>query len=125
MNKYEKLFEEVIRQTRTGTLKWKQLRRHSNADLIFSPTLVFRQFSADFERAGNQFKLLLVEKKYEDPEFDFAYDKYRPELLVVDDDGELVATMTDSVIERSHLMRLADMVETRSDKASKLFDSDS
>lgn len=124
MNKYEKLFEDVATQTRSGTLKWKQLRRHANSELIFCPTLVFRQYSADFARSGNQFKLLLVEKKSEDPEFDFGYDKYRPELLVVDDEGELVTTLTDSVIERSNLIRLADMVETRSDKASKLFDSD-
>lgn len=124
MNKYEKLFEDIAKQTRAGSLKWKQLRRHANSDVIFSASLVFRQFSADFERSGNQFKLLLVEKKYEDPEFDFAYDKYRPELLVIDEDGELVVTLSDSVIERNDLTRLADMVETHSDKASKLFDSD-
>jgi hypothetical protein len=122
MNKYEKLFEDIAKKTRAGTLKWKQLRRHANSDLIFSSSLVFRQFSADLERSGNRFKLLLVEKKY--PEFDFAYDKYRPELLVVDEDGELVTTLTDSVIKQSDLTQLADIVETRSDKASKLFDSE-
>lgn len=124
MNKYEKLFEEIVQKTRSGALKWKQLRRHANSDLIFSPNLVFRQFSADLERTGGKFKLLLIEKKYEDPEFEFVYDKYRPELLVVDDDGELISTLTDSLIERSNLTRLADMVETRSDKANKLFDPD-
>lgn len=124
MNKYEKLFDEIIRQTRSGELQWKQVRRHSNSDLIFSPNFVFRQFTSNLTRGGNDFKLLLVEKKYEDPEHDFVYDKYRPEILVIDDDGELVATLTDSVIDRSDIVRLADIVETRSDKANKLFDTD-
>lgn len=123
MNKYEILFDEIIKQTEARKLSWKQLRRHANSELIFNPSLVFRQFSADFPREGNNFKLLLIEKKYDDPERDFAYEKYVPEVLIVDEEGELVTTLTDSVIERADLLRLADMVETRSDNANKLFSS--
>jgi hypothetical protein len=121
MNKYETLFDDIIQQTKSRELHWKQLRRNANSDLIFNPHLVFRQFAADFARGEHNFKLLLIEKKYEDPEHDFAYEKYMPEVLVVDDEGELVTTLTDSVIERSDMLRLADMVETRSDKAANLF----
>lgn len=123
MNKYETLFDEIINQTRARSLNWKQVRRHENSELIFDPNLVFRQFSADFPRNGANFKLLLIEKKYDDPEDDFAYARFAPEILVVDDEGELVATLTDSVIERADMLRLVDMVETRNDKASKLFDT--
>ena len=123
MNKYELLFDEIFKQTGAQSLRWRQVRRSANSDLIFNPHLVFRQFATDFVRGGNHFKLFLVEKKYDDPEHDFLYEKYAPEILIVDDDGELVTTLTDSVIERAHLVRLVDMVETRSDKASKLFDS--
>jgi hypothetical protein len=123
MNKYETLFDDILKQTQSRALQWKQVRRHANSDLIFNPSLVFRQFSSEFLRSGSHFTLLLVEKKYDDPEHDFAYQKYVPEVLVVDDEGELVATLTDSVIERRDLLRLADMVESRSDKASKLFDT--
>jgi hypothetical protein len=121
MNKYEALFDEVMQQTKAGKLHWRQLRRHANSDLIFNPQTVFRQFETDFARGSSEFKLFLIEKKYDDPEHDFAYEKYVPELLVVDDEGELVTTLTDSVIERSNMIRLADMVETGSDKANKLF----
>lgn len=121
MNKYEELFEEILDKTVTGKLKWKQIARFSNSDVIFSPNTVFRQFAADFRRKGEAFKLILVEKKYEDPEFDFAYDRYRPEILIVDLDGELIASLTDSVIEHKKLAQLSEIVETRSDKATKLF----
>lgn len=122
MNKYEALFDEIIKQTQSQVLSWKQERRHANSELIFNPNSVFRQFTADFPRGDTTFKLLLVEKKYDDPEHDFAYEKYVPELVIVDSVGELVTTLTDSVIERTHLLRLADMVESRSDKANKLFE---
>lgn len=122
MNKYETLFNEIISLTQSEELSWKQARRNANSELIFNPNSVFRQFTADFARGDTDFKLLLVEKKYDDPDPDFAYERYVPEVLIVDKDGELVTTLTDSVIERRNLLRLADMVETRSDKASKLFE---
>jgi hypothetical protein len=121
MNKYEILFDEILEKTKTGQLTWRQLRRQANSDLIFSPNQVFRQFGTEFPREGNNFKLLFVEKKYDDPDHDFVYEKYIPELLVVDHEGELVVTLTDSMIERSNFIKLADIVERRSDKASKLF----
>lgn len=122
MNKYEKLFAEIYSQTKAGTLKWKQLRRQANSDLIFNPNLVWRQFAADFERDENTFTIILVEKKYEDPDFDLSYEKYAPELLVIDE-GELVATISDSVIEKNDMIRLSNLVEMKSDKAKKLFGS--
>jgi hypothetical protein len=123
MNKYEALFHDILERTRLRELNWKQLRRGAHSDVIFNPNLVFRQFSAEFPRDGENFALLLVEKKYEDPEHDFAFEKYVPEILIMDEEGELITTLTDSVIERRDLMRLADMVEAGSDKASKLFGS--
>jgi len=120
MNKYEQIFNEIVNQTKSGNLKWKQLKRYVNSDLIFNPNLIWRQFSTDFERGGHPFTILLVEKKYEDPEFDFAFEKYTPELLVIDD-GELVATINDSIIEKNDMLQLANLVETKSDKAQKLF----
>ncbi|GAB3426496.1 hypothetical protein NX773_20275 [Massilia solisilvae] len=85
MNKYEALFDEILQQTQARELEWRQLRRSANADLIFNLTLVYRQFSAEMQRRGHLLTLLLVEKKYDDPEHDFAYQRYSPELLVVDE----------------------------------------
>lgn len=121
MNKYEALFDDIISLTSSNALIWKQVSRHANAELIFNPRLVFRQFAAELPRNGTTFKVLLIEKKIDDPEGDFAYGQRAPEILVMDEDGELVTTLTDSVIERSDLLRLADMVEARSDSASRLF----
>ena len=37
------------------------------------------------------------------------------------DEGELISTITDSIVKLAALMRLAQMVEIRSDKMHKLF----
>ncbi len=120
MNKYEQLFSELLLLTKNDDLRWKQLKKHQNAELIFNPQLVWRQYSSELERGGNIFTVILVEKKCEDPEMDFAYEKYIPELLIIDD-GELIATLNDSVIEKRDMINLASLVETKSDKARKLF----
>ena len=121
MNKYEILFADILKQTKAGLLKWKQLHRYANSEIIFSPNIVFRQFESTLVLGSNEYKLLLIEKKYDDPEHDFVFDSYVLEMLILDD-GELVTTLSDSVIERSDLIKLANMVETRSDKASRLFE---
>jgi hypothetical protein len=120
MNKYESLFRDILRGTRDRKVRWKQLRRTANTHLIFNPAGVFRQYEARLERGDEEYTLLFVEKKYEDPEHDFVYEKYAPELLVVDE-GELIVTLSDSVIQRSDLIALSELIEERSDKASKLF----
>ena len=64
--------------------------------------------------------MLLVEKKYDDPESDFSFDRYDLELLILEQD-EVITCMTESVIERDDMLKLVDLVETKSDKAKKLF----
>ena len=124
MNKYEALFDEILKRTESRSLQWQRIPRHANSELIFDPVTVFRQSSADFERAGSKFKLLFVEKKVDDSEYDFMYQKFLPELLVLDDAGELVTTLTHSIIARADLNRLANMLEVQSEKSAKLFAAD-
>ncbi len=121
MNKYERLFNEILEDTKNGKLKWKLVSKRSNADIIFNPYLVFRQFSSQLIRDDTEYELLLVEKKFVDPDDDFfLLDRYALELLILEQD-ELVTCMTESVIERKDMLKLVDLVETKSDKAKKLF----
>lgn len=120
MNKYEILFNEILEDTNNGKLKWKQVSKRANTDVIFNPNKVFRQFKSQLVRDNTEYVLLLVEKKYDDPEFDFAFERYDLELLILEQ-GELVTCMTESVIEKKYMMKLVDLVETKSDKANKLF----
>lgn len=120
MNKYERLFKEILGLTKAGQMKWRQVRRDANNDVVFNPGLVFRQYVSTLPKAGHQYTVILVEKKFDDPAYDFEYQTYLPEILITDE-GDLIASLTDSVVDRMQLIDLANTVESRSDKASRLF----
>ncbi|HEY8272845.1 MAG TPA: hypothetical protein VIG33_18270 [Pseudobdellovibrionaceae bacterium] len=119
MNKYEKLFQEIYEMTKGGDLKWKLISRNAHSDIIFNPSLVFRQFESRMVRDGDEYKVLFVEKKSAEPDYDYL-EKYWPEVVVLCD-GELIASLGDSVIERQNLISLMELIESKSDKAKKLF----
>lgn len=120
MNKYEKLFAQVFAATQQGGLEWKQIKKWENATVIFNPNTVFRQFSSQLDIDGTIFTVLLVEKKHEDPEYEFSREKYVPEVLILHE-GELVVSITDSIISTDKLIQLVGLVESKSDKSKKLF----
>lgn len=64
------------------------------------------------------------ERKYEDADYEAPNEKYEPELLVIEE-GELVTTLNDSTVGRQDLIRLLRLVETKTDRATKLFGSPS
>jgi hypothetical protein len=103
-------------------LTWKQLNKRDNSDVIFNSNFVFRQFSSQLVRDGSEFTVLLVEKKHEAPDFFFSYQRYAPEILILEG-GELIAAITDSIIERSELMKHADLVPSKSDRFQRLLGS--
>jgi len=90
--------------------------------VIFNPNLVFRQFAATYIKNEDEFEVVFIEKKFDDPEHDYAYERYASEIIVLDEDNELIATLTDSVIERGDMLKLAELIEQKSDRAKKLFD---
>jgi len=121
VNKYERLFNKIVDKTRGGQVTWKQVRKDANSDLIFNPARSFRQYSADYEDGGESYRLALVEKKVEDAEYDYLYEKYSVELLIIGSDNELLVMLTDSVIDRSQLAELVGMVEQKNERVSNLF----
>lgn len=122
MNKYEKLFADIAEQTRTDEIKWKQTRKDAHSDLIFNPDLTYRQYSGEYKKGNNTFEVVFVEKKYDDPVHDFAYQKYASEILIVDDKNELVVTLTDSVIAKDDMIDLVKSIEGKNDRSKNLFE---
>jgi hypothetical protein len=122
MNDYQALFSEIVAQTESGRLKWMQISKRANAELIYDPRRVHLQFSACFSRADHIFTLLLIEKNYNNYAADFTTQNYVVELLVVHE-NELVVTVLDTAVGRRALMRLLASVVALNDKTEKLFGS--
>jgi hypothetical protein len=122
MNKYERLFEEISEKTASGEINWKQVRKDAHWDLIFNPALSFRQYSGTYEKNGDEYEVVLVEKKIDDLESDYPTQRYIPEILVIGEGEELIATLTDSIIDRGQMIELVQEVEHMNDRAKKLFE---
>lgn len=121
MNKYEKLFRDIVDKTNSGDIKWKQTSRNAHSDLIFNPDMAFRQYSGKYKKGDDIYSVVFVEKKYDDPVHDFAYQAYKPEVLIIDENNELLVTLTDSIIEKTDLIDLVQEIEEKNDRTKKLF----
>lgn len=122
MNKYEKLFKDIVDKTDSGDIEWQQTSRSAHSDLIFNPDMTFRQYSGKYKKGDDTYNVVFVEKKYDDPVHDFAYQAYKPEILVIDENNELLVTLTDSIIEKTDLISLVQEIEEKNDRTKKLFD---
>ncbi|WP_372353808.1 hypothetical protein ACDH63_07455 [Xanthomonas axonopodis pv. maculifoliigardeniae] len=124
MNKYEEIFEKIVDKTNSGEISWRQVKKDSNSNLIFNADYSFRQYEGKFENKGQEFQILLVEKKMPDPEHDMAYERYMPEILIIDENKDLIVTMTESVIERGKIGDLAQEIEQKNGILNKLFEAE-
>lgn len=122
MNKYEKLFSEIAEKTKKNEIKWKQIRKSAHADLIFNPDMVYRQYSGELKKGSDTYEVVFIEKKTDDPIHDFAFQRYMPEIMIIDDKNELLVTITDSVIEKDDMIALVQAINEKNDRVKKLFD---
>lgn len=122
MNKYEKLFAEIAEKTEKNEIEWKQVKKSAHADLIFNSDMVFRQYSGELKKGNDTYEVVFLEKKTDDPVHDFAYQRYIPEIMIIDDKNELLVTITDSVIEKDDMLGLVQAIEEKNDRVKKLFD---
>jgi hypothetical protein len=120
MNKYEKLFEEIVNKTKDNKIAWRQSSKTAHADLIFNPDMVYRQYSGELSKDGETYNVVFVEKKADDPVHDFAYQRYMPEIMIIDSKNELLLTLTDSVIDKGDMINLVKEIEEKNDRTRKL-----
>lgn len=120
MNKYEELFEDIHEKTNSDQINWRQVSRRANAELVFNPDTVFRQYRGQYTKDDERYTLVFVEKKFDDPLYDFSFQAYKPEILILDEHDDLILTLNDAIVEKSDLIDLMQSIEEKSDRAKKL-----
>ena len=114
MNEYEALYAEICDQTEAGSLCWKQIPRHANAEIILNAEEVLRQYEATFHRHGQAYKLLLLDKRHKEINFLFRKFELREPELHVMHEGELLTSLNQLHIDPSQLGALLGAVEPQS-----------
>lgn len=119
MNNEIDLFEKIEKATDLGKLAWKLVSKNRYSDIIFQPNHIFRIFQTIYTKEGDDYEVLLVEKKYEDPDWDFEVEKYRPEMYFLFE-KEIVLTIDENSIDMNSFIQLIHKIEHRTDRAKKL-----
>jgi len=113
------LFDQIEKATNSGKLAWSLVSKSRYSDIIFQPNQIFRVFKTIYTKEGDDYEVLLVEKKYEDPDWDFAVEKYRPEMYFLFE-REIVLTIDENSVDINSFIRLIHKIELRTDRAKKL-----
>jgi hypothetical protein len=119
MSNETKLFRKIVQETEAGELEWKLVPRGRYSELIFQPNQVFRLFQTTFTKDDDDYTVLLVEKKYDDPDWDFELEKYRPEVYFLYDQS-IVLVIDEDTVDMNQLIRLVKRVELSTDRAKRL-----
>lgn len=121
MNGEQAVFQDIKNRTASDSLTWSIANPSAFAHLIFQSPHVYRLFKTSYTRGDDDYyDLLLVEKKFGDPDWDYSIEKYKLELIFIQN-GNLIATLDEYSIDFSQLASLARLVETKSTQAKKLF----
>jgi len=101
----------------------KQVRRLEHAEIILNHHEVIRQFSAQYQRDGGTFTLLLLERRYlyEDDRFFLPREERRRAELMILEDDELLIGLNHYAIKLARMMELLDLVIAQSDRVRRLF----
>lgn len=121
MSNQQAVVEDILRKTNEGAIAWSITSNQYASGFIFQPGYVYRIFKAMYQRTpGDTYEVLLVEKKYGDPDWDFELEKYRVELLFIQA-GVLVASLDEYSVDQSSLITLVRLAESKSAQAKRLF----
>lgn len=108
MTSATELYEEVVALTENGDVKWRQITKSANAELIFHPERVSEQYELLWQQDKQVCTLLLIEKRHKEIEHPLLgpteLKKY--ELLIVDS-GKLVRKLDEWAFNWPQLCRLA------------------
>jgi hypothetical protein len=121
MSNEQIVFDDIVIKTQSNQLSWSIVGNQYASSLIFQPSAVYRIFKTNYFRDQfDSYELLLVEKKFPDPDWDFAIEKYKVELVFIQS-GVLVATLDEYAVDFNRLVELARLIESKSTQAKKLF----
>ena len=118
MNSQQNVFDDIFNRTKSESMTWTIVGNTYANQFIFQPAFIFRIFRSIFLKDNSTYEVLIVEKKFPDPDWDMNLEKYRSELMFISN-GVLVATLDDYSIK--NLPSLINLIENNSTQSKELF----
>lgn len=124
MDKYNRIIHDVQCKTEDEAIRWKLVNADRYAGILLNTIRVIRAFSADYPIGKKNFTLLYVERKVDThDDFGDSSEKYGFELFVLDQDGQIVLSLYEGLVDRDDLLRLSGLIDEHNDKVKDFFEA--
>ena len=122
MDRYNRILDDIRRKTDDEVICWKVVNADRYSDVLLNPHRVIRAFLAPYNIGGKTYNLLFVERKTDfHDDFDPLTEGFGYDLFILDDDGQIVVSLYEGVVDRDDLLRLSGLIDEHNDRAQNFF----
>ena len=124
MDRYNQIIQDVQRKTDTEEIRWKVDNADRHSEIIFNTYRFIRTFISDYLVGKKNFTLLFVERKvdyYDD--FGDSTEGYGFDLYVLSEDGQIVLSRYEGVVDRDDFLKLSGLIDEHNDRVKAFFDA--
>ena len=124
MDRYDRIIRDIRQKTDDEIIRWKVVNADRYSDVLLNTYRVLRAFAADYLIGEKTYKLLFVERKIDfHDELGDSTEAYGFELFVLDEDGQIVLSLYEGVVDRDDLLRLSGLIDEHNDRVKNFFDA--
>jgi hypothetical protein len=124
MDRYDRIIRDIQQRTDDEAIHWKVVNVDRYSSVLMNTFRVIRAFAADYPVGEKKYDLLFVERKvdYHD-DFGDSTEGYGFELVVLDEDGQLVLSLYEGVVDRDDLLKLSGLIDEHNDRVKGFFEA--
>lgn len=123
MNQYTQVIQDIRKKTENNLLNWNHVPIKEYERFIVNVHRVVFAFSANYKLGDKEYRLLFLEKKWENmDDFSFPDNGIEYELFVLDDE-DIVVSFVEGVVDPAELIRLSGAVKEKNAKSKAFFKS--
>ncbi len=124
MDRYDRIVRDIQQKTDDEAIHWKVVNADRYSSVLMNPFRVIRAFTADYPIGGKKYDLLFVERKvdYHDDFGDLA-EGYGFDLFILDEEGQIVLSLYEGVVDRDDLLKLSGLIDEHNDRVKDFFEA--
>ncbi len=124
MDRYDRIIRDIQQKTDDEVIHWKVANADRYSSVLMNTFRVLRVFTADYPIGEKKYDLLFVERKidYHD-DFGYSSEGYGFELFILDEDGQIVLSLYEGVVDRDDLLKLSGLIDEHNDRVKSFFEA--
>src|SRR5271169_4748096 len=123
MDRYDRIIRDIQQKTDDEVIHWRVANADRYSSVLMNTFRVIRAFTADYPIGEKKYDLLFVERKvdYHD-DFGDSAEGYGFELFILNEDGQIVLSLYEGVVDRDDLLKLSGLIDEHHDRVKHFFE---